>query len=51
MIAWLALETRDELIVAMNLYSRLTFGQLHARNPDHRWEYSSASEVHPGPEL
>lgn len=25
--------TRDELIVAMNLYSRLTFGQLHARNP------------------
>lgn len=25
--------TRDELIVAINLYSRLTFGQLHARNP------------------
>lgn len=25
--------TRDELIVAMNLYSRLSFGQLHARNP------------------
>jgi len=25
--------TREELIVAMNLYSRLTFGQLHARNP------------------
>ena len=25
--------TRDELIVAMNLYSRLTFGQLHARHP------------------
>lgn len=25
--------TRDELIVAMNLYSRLPFGQLHARNP------------------
>jgi hypothetical protein len=25
--------TRDELIVAMNLYSRLAFGQLHARNP------------------
>lgn len=25
--------TRDELIVAMNLYTRLTFGQLHARNP------------------
>ncbi len=25
--------TRNELIVAMNLYSRLTFGQLHARNP------------------
>jgi hypothetical protein len=25
--------TRDEVIVAMNLYSRLTFGQLHARNP------------------
>lgn len=25
--------TGDELIVAMNLYSRLTFGQLHARNP------------------
>jgi hypothetical protein len=25
--------TRDELIVAMNLYSRLTFGQLHARQP------------------
>ena len=25
--------TRDELIVAMNLYSRLNFGQLHARNP------------------
>jgi len=25
--------TRDELIVAMNLYSRLDFGQLHARNP------------------
>ena len=25
--------THDELIVAMNLYSRLTFGQLHARNP------------------
>src|SRR5687768_15872777 len=24
--------TRDELIVAMNLYSRLTFGQLDARN-------------------
>jgi putative restriction endonuclease len=24
---------RAELIVAMNLYSRLTFGQLHARNP------------------
>ncbi len=24
---------RDELIVAMNLDSRLTFGQLHARNP------------------
>src|SRR5581483_7282941 len=25
--------SRDELIVAMNLYSRLTFGQLHARQP------------------
>lgn len=25
--------TRDELILAMNLYSRLEFGQLHARNP------------------
>ena len=24
---------RDELIVAMNLYSRLSFGQLHARQP------------------
>jgi putative restriction endonuclease len=25
--------TRDELLVAMNLYHRLTFGQLHARQP------------------
>ena len=36
--------TRDELIVALNLYSRLTFGQLHARNPPgHRigWEDGS----------
>ncbi len=24
---------RDELLVAMNLYRKLTFGQLHARNP------------------
>ena len=25
--------TRDELLVALNLYHKLTFGQLHARNP------------------
>src|SRR5205814_964257 len=25
--------TRDELIVAMNLYCKLPFGQLHHRNP------------------
>ena len=25
--------TREQLVIAMNLYSRLTFGQLHARNP------------------
>jgi len=25
--------TKDELILAVNLYSKLTFGQLHARNP------------------
>lgn len=25
--------TRDELLVAMNVYRKLTFGQLHARNP------------------
>ncbi|HVU33845.1 MAG TPA: HNH endonuclease [Opitutaceae bacterium] len=25
--------SRDELVVAMNVYGRLTFGQLHARNP------------------
>ena len=25
--------TRDELFVALNLYHKLTFGQLHARNP------------------
>jgi putative restriction endonuclease len=25
--------TRDELLVALNLYRKLSFGQLHARNP------------------
>src|ERR1041385_937343 len=25
--------TRDELLVALNLYHKLTFGQLHARQP------------------
>jgi putative restriction endonuclease len=25
--------TRDELVVALNLYHKLTFGQLHARQP------------------
>ena len=25
--------TRDELLVALNLYHKLTFGQLHARHP------------------
>jgi putative restriction endonuclease len=25
--------TRDELIVAFNLYCKLPFGQLHAKNP------------------
>ena len=25
--------TRDELLIALNLYHKLTFGQLHARNP------------------
>ena len=24
---------RDELVVAINLYTRLSFGQLHSRNP------------------
>jgi putative restriction endonuclease len=25
--------TRTELLIALNLYRKLTFGQLHARNP------------------
>jgi hypothetical protein len=25
--------TREELLVALNLYRKLSFGQLHARNP------------------
>ena len=25
--------THDELLVALNLYHKLTFGQLHSRNP------------------
>src|SRR5690349_19188397 len=25
--------TRDELLIALNLYHKLTFGQLHARHP------------------
>ncbi len=25
--------TRDELLVALNIYHKLTFGQLHARQP------------------
>src|SRR5258708_23978631 len=25
--------TRDELLIALNLYQKLTFGQLHARQP------------------
>ncbi len=25
--------SRDELLVALNLYHKLTFGQLHARQP------------------
>src|SRR5947207_2664489 len=37
-VAWRAMAsgkrwTRDELLIALNVYHKLSFGQLHARNP------------------